>query len=94
VKKSKSFRNRAIAVQKAQRRALLTCPKGCGRGKPGANFCTECGTALPVATQKSRVPQPTTLWDLYRTSTDPTEREFAWKQTYGPMIRKMGGDPR
>ncbi|MCX4612116.1 hypothetical protein [Streptomyces mirabilis] len=93
MKKSNSFKNRAAAAQKAARRALLTCPRGCGRGKPGHNYCTDCGAALPAATTKA-APASGTLWDRYRNSADPAEREFAWKQTYGPMIRKFGGDPR
>jgi hypothetical protein len=84
-----SFKNRAAAIQKAQRRALLTCPRGCGRGKPGHNYCTDCGTALPVAVQKSRAPQPAATWNKY--AADPVERELAFQATYGAFLKRAQG---
>lgn len=81
----KSIKNSAAAIQKAQRRALLTCPRGCGRGNLGDNYCTDCGTALPVATQKSRaVAAP--MFDPY--AADPRERELAFQATYGTFLKK------
>ncbi|MCH5677931.1 ribosomal protein S18 [Streptomyces gilvus] len=36
-------------ITKAIKNALLRCVNGCGKGKPGDRFCTDCGTALPIA---------------------------------------------
>jgi hypothetical protein len=80
----KSIKNSAASIQKAQRRALLTCPRGCGRGNLGDNYCTACGTTLPVAAQKSHaVAAP---WNPY--AADPVERELAFQATYGTFLKK------
>jgi hypothetical protein len=34
---------------------------GCGRGKPDANFCVNCGTRLPVAAEKAARHDPVTV---------------------------------
>lgn len=40
-------------VQKSERLAQLHCTNGCGKGKPGASFCHDCGTKLPRAVAKA-----------------------------------------
>jgi hypothetical protein len=73
---------------------------GCGRGKPDANFCVNCGTRLPVAAEKAArsVPQPAEVRDplalnqgAWRDEAfrdpDPTVREFAWQAHFDALMR-------
>ncbi|MGV9243604.1 hypothetical protein [Streptomyces sp. NPDC003710] len=83
---------RQRAINKAVKSAMRHCVNGCGKGKPGANFCTECGTALPIAAgsvaKSAPVPAPTPvtdpLWFGHSADNDPDPavREAAWRQAY------------
>ncbi|GAX52857.1 hypothetical protein [Streptomyces olivochromogenes] len=60
-KKSKgALSRRQRMIQKNIRIAMRECVNGCGRGKAGARYCVDCGTALPIAGGVTKsVPAPT-----------------------------------
>jgi hypothetical protein len=58
---------------------VVTCP-GCGAQSVGDQFCTVCGTRLPIATeQEVSEPEPTTA------VIEPTAREAAPARKYGAL---------
>jgi hypothetical protein len=59
VKRTVAKANRAIL--KTIRIAQRECVKGCGRGKAGDRYCTDCGTALPLATGSVTKSAPTPM---------------------------------
>ncbi|WP_043668324.1 hypothetical protein [Streptomyces xylophagus] len=89
---------RQRAVTKAVKTAMRHCVNGCGKGKPGANFCVECGTALPIAAgvvAKSvplPAPAPVTdpLWFGHSADSDPDPavREAAWQRQFNGLVAK------
>ncbi|WP_019066176.1 hypothetical protein [Streptomyces hokutonensis] len=89
---------RQRAVTKAATVAMRHCVKGCGKGKPGANFCVECGTALPIAAgsvaKNAPVPAPAPvtdpLWFGHSADNDPDPvvREAAWQRQFNDLVAK------
>ncbi|WP_430378409.1 hypothetical protein [Streptomyces sp. B1-3] len=91
---------RQRAITKALKKALHECVNGCGRGKAGDRYCTECGTALPIfgGAAKSApapalpAPAPVTdpLWFGHRNDhdSDPAVREAAWQQAFNSLVSK------
>lgn len=86
-------------LTKALKKALHECVNGCGRGKAGNRYCTDCGTALPIFDgaaksasapaflAKSETPTDPLCFD-WGDSTDPAERERAWHEEYNRLISK------
>jgi len=58
---------------------VVTCP-GCGAQSVGNQFCTICGTRLPIVAEKEVLePEPTTA------VVEPTAREAAPARKYGAL---------
>lgn len=89
---------RQRAFTKAVKAAMRHCVRGCGKGKPGASFCVECGTALPIAAgsvaKSAAVPAPAPvtdpLWFGHRDddNPDPAVREAAWQGQFNGLVTK------
>lgn len=89
---------RQRAITKAVKSAMRHCVRGCGKGKPGASFCVDCGTALPLAagsvvkSAPVSVPAPVTdpLWFGHRDDNDPDPavREAEWQRQFNGLVAK------
>lgn len=91
-------------ITKALKKTLYECVNGCGRGKAGDRYCTDCGTALPIyggATKSAPAPTlpPPAFLAKSETPTDPlcfdrgdspdpAERERAWQEEYNRLLSK------
>jgi ribosomal protein L32 len=78
-KKTGVVAKRQRLVTKAVKDAMRRCVNGCGKGKPGHRFCTDCGTALPifggaVAKNEAAPSVPTPAFLAKSVSETPSER--------------------
>lgn len=86
--KKSPLAKRQRRIDKSLRSASLQCLRGCGKGKPGDRFCTKCGDGLPLSVVKAAEPQlPAHLLHM-ADSSDPAEREMAWKAQYDLILKK------
>lgn len=71
------------------KKSRIRCAHGCAKSRTGALFCTGCGTPFPGTVSKmvERM-MPLPQWSDLLHSSDPGEREMAWKAIHAPTLTK------